>query len=123
MKLLTPSEHHPHGPGVQALAHTADVRPLPLEGVQRIDLCFPVFTDGRAFSQAVWLRRRGYQGVLRATGDVRIDQLLQMRRCGFSEAVLSADQSLADGQRLLKAFSGFYQGDALHPRPPFASAQ
>ena len=48
-----------------------------LQGVERIELHFPKFTDGRAFSQAVLLRRRhGFAGDLRATGDVLIDQLV-----------------------------------------------
>jgi uncharacterized protein (DUF934 family) len=51
---------------------------------------FPKFTDGRAFSQAVLLRRRyRFAGDIRATGDVLIDQLVQMHRSGFSSAVLA----------------------------------
>jgi uncharacterized protein (DUF934 family) len=50
-----------------------------LEGVDRVVLNFPKFTDGRAFSQARLLRRRrGFTGDIRATGDVLIDQLVQM---------------------------------------------
>jgi uncharacterized protein (DUF934 family) len=69
----------------------------------------------------VLLRRRcGYCGLLRATGEVLIDQLLQLQRCGFDEALLRADQDPAHGQRLLQQFGGFYQGDALQVRPRFA---
>ena len=61
-----------------------------LQGVERIELDFPKFTDGRAFSQAVLLRRRhGFAGDLRATGDVLIDQLVHMHRSGFTSAVLA----------------------------------
>jgi uncharacterized protein (DUF934 family) len=71
----------------------------------------------------VLLRRRcGYCGLLRATGEVLIDQLLQLQRCGFDEALLRADQDPAHGQRLLQQFGSFYQGDALQPRPHFARA-
>ncbi|MDO8275400.1 MAG: DUF934 domain-containing protein, partial [Serpentinimonas sp.] len=74
-------------------------------------------------SQAVLLRRRlGYRGLLRATGEVLIDQLLQLQRCGFDEALLRADQNPAHGQRLLQQFDGFYQGDAQQPLPRFAAA-
>ena len=60
---------------------------LNLDGVERIDLHFPKFTDGRAFSQAFLLRRRlGFKGEIRATGDVLIDQLVQMQRTGFDSA-------------------------------------
>ena len=116
-------------PGVLRLANTDD--PLAAEGVLervfRIELHFPKFTDGRAFSQAFLLRRRlGYSGDLRATGDVLVDQLLQMRRSGFSSAVLRADQDLQVGQRQLtrfEALGGFYQGDAVHHEPGFRAAQ
>ncbi|MCW8167187.1 DUF934 domain-containing protein, partial [Verminephrobacter aporrectodeae subsp. tuberculatae] len=106
-----------------ALANDADALALPLDGVERVDLHFPDFTDGRAFSQAFLLRRRrGFQGEIRATGQVLIDQLLQMRRTGFSCAVLSAGVDAADAQRQLDRFPGFYQGDAVQPRPHFAQA-
>jgi len=87
MKLLTQSQANTSTEGVLAVDNAADVLALSLEGVQRIDLHFPKFADGRAFSQAVLLRRRlGFKGTIRATGDVLIDQLVQMQRCGFSEA-------------------------------------
>jgi uncharacterized protein (DUF934 family) len=93
-----------------------------LKEVDRVDLNFPKFTDGRAFSQAWLLRRRlRYQGTIRATGDVLIDQLLQMQRTGFSEAVLREDQDAAHGQSLLQHFDGFYQGDVTEPRPRFVA--
>ncbi|HEX5805643.1 MAG TPA: DUF934 domain-containing protein, partial [Macromonas sp.] len=103
--------------------NTVDVLTLDLNGVQRIDLQFPKFADGRAFSQAVMLRRRcGYTGPLRATGDVLVDQLQQMQRCGFTEAVLRDDQDPVVGERLLALFPAFYQGDTLTPQPHFAQA-
>jgi len=53
------------------LTNDVDPSTLTLDGVDRIDLQFPKFTDGRAYSQAFLLRRRlGFQGELRATGDV-----------------------------------------------------
>ena len=123
MKLLTQSQANTSTEGVLAVDNAADVLALSLEGVQRIDLHFPKFADGRAFSQAVLLRRRlGFTGTIRATGDVLIDQLVQMQRCGFSEAVLREDQNLAHGEELLRHFSGFYQGDLQQPRPLFARA-
>jgi len=123
MKLLTQSQANTSTEGVLAVDNAADVLALSLEGVQRIDLHFPKFADGRAFSQAVLLRRRlGFKGTIRATGDVLIDQLVQMQRCGFSEAVLREDQNLAHGEELLRHFSGFYQGDLQQPRPLFARA-
>ena len=83
------------GQNVIELANDADPRDLALDGVARIDLNFPKFTDGRAYSQAYLLRQRlGFKGELRATGDVLVDQLQLMQRSGFDSAVLRADQNL-----------------------------
>ncbi len=102
------------------LANDADPRTLALAGVQRIDLHFPKFTDGRAFSQAFLLRRRlGFAGEIRATGDVLMDQLVQMQRTGFDAAVLRADQDLQQAQAQFERYRGFYQGDAVQPQPRF----
>lgn len=107
--------------GVLALDNTVDPQTLSLEGVTRIDLNFPKFTDGRAYSQAYLLRRRlGFTGEIRATGDVLIDQLVQMSRSGFDVAVLRAGVDIADAQRQFDRFSGFYQADAVNTQPLFA---
>ena len=104
-------------------ANDIDPRTLDLTGVTRVDLNFPAFTDGRAFSQAFLLRRRlGFTGDIRATGDVLVDQLQQMQRSGFTQAVLAEGQDLAHGQKLLDLFSSFYQGDAVTIQPLFARA-
>ena len=108
---------------VITLANDADPRELKLDGIERIDLHFPKFTDGRAFSQAFLLRRRlGFTGEIRATGDVLIDQLLQMQRCGFDAAVLRSEQNQDIAQRQLQRYPAFYQGDALTPEPHFGVA-
>jgi uncharacterized protein (DUF934 family) len=105
-----------------SLANDADPREADLTGIMAIELHFPKFSDGRAFSQAFLLHRRlGFTGQIRATGDVLIDQLLQMQRSGFTQAVLRADQNLAHGQALLAQYPAFYQGDAVHTAPHFAS--
>lgn len=124
MKLLkTQDVAAPTDAGVLSLDNTVDVLSLDLSDVQRIDLQFPKFADGRAFSQAFMLRRRcGFKGTIRATGDVLVDQLQQMQRCGFSEAVLRDDQDAAVGARLLALFPAFYQGDTLATQPHFARA-
>ena len=92
-----------------------------LQGVERVELSFPKFTDGRAFSQAVLLRRRyGFTGDIRATGDVLIDQLVQMARSGFTSAVLAEGRSADAAERQFARYSAFYQGDAQNPQPLFA---
>lgn len=104
------------------LANDADTSAVSLQGIDRIDLQFPKFTDGRAFSQAYLLRRRqGFTGDIRATGDVLVDQVLQMQRSGFSSAVLRADQSIDHAQRQLTQFGSFYQGDAIQLQPLFTA--
>ena len=106
------------------LENTVDPSSLDLQGVDCVELNFPKFTDGRAFTQAVILRKRcGFKGDVRARGDVLIDQLLQMQRTGFSSAVLRADQNASHGQKLLSQFKGFYQGDVAEIKPYFARAQ
>lgn len=108
------------------LANDANPHAVSLEGIQRIDLNFPKFTDGRAFSQAFLLRRRReFKGEIRATGDVLVDQLAQMERSGFDVAVLRADQDMAIARRVLAAYPGYgvgkYQGDAVTIAPHFVT--
>ena len=108
---------------VLKIDNTADPLSLDLTGVARIELQFPKFTDGRAFSQAFLLRRRlGFAGDIRATGDVLIDQLVQMQRSGFSSAVLRAGVDVADAARQFERYASYYQGDAVQTTPHFARA-
>ena len=109
------------------MANTEDPREASLAGVESIELDFPKFSDGRAFSQAFLLSRRlGFKGEIVATGDVLIDQLAQMQRSGFTTAVLRDDQSLDVAKRVLAEYPGFdvgaYQGDAVQAMPHFAEA-
>jgi len=70
-----------------------------LDRLALVEVDFPRFRDGRGYSSARILREAGYTGELRAAGDVLVDQMLFMRRCGFDsfapyapidEAVLEA---------------------------------
>ncbi|HWK35105.1 DUF934 domain-containing protein [Sphingomonas sp.] len=54
-----------------------------LDRLRLIEVAFPRFRDGRGYSAAQILREAGYTGELRAEGDVLVDQILFMRRCGF----------------------------------------
>ncbi|MES2509843.1 MAG: DUF934 domain-containing protein [Pseudomonadota bacterium] len=125
MKLIASSAHQADAQGSITIANDADPRDVSLDGVTRIDLHFPKFTDGRAFSQAFLLSRRlGFKGEIRATGDVLVDQLAQMERSGFTTAVLRADQDMAVAERVLGSYPGYqagkYQGDAVEAEPHFA---
>jgi uncharacterized protein (DUF934 family) len=91
-----------------------------LQGVERIELHFPKFTDGRAFSQAVLLRRRyRFAGDIRATGDVLIDQLVQMAAAALRAPCWQKARTWR-GRAPVCALCAFYQGDVLQPRPLFA---
>jgi uncharacterized protein (DUF934 family) len=131
MKILSPDQYQATSDQATSatlqLPNDLDPATLALEGVDRIELNFPKFSDGRAFSQAFLLRRRrDFAGELVATGDVLVDQLAQMQRSGFDVAVLRADQSLATAERVLAAYPGFavgrYQGDAQQLAPHFKEA-
>ncbi len=54
-----------------------------LDQLRLVEVNFPAFTDGRGYSAARVLREAGYGGELRAVGDVLVDQIGFMRRCGF----------------------------------------
>ena len=78
--------------------------------IELIELNFPTFMDGRAYSSANILRRNfGYTSELRAVGDIRVDQLEQMVRCGFNAFRMNEDQNTDLGLERLKGFSFSYQ--------------
>lgn len=71
---------------------------------------FPKFSDGRGYSTARLLRERlGYQNELRAIGDVLLDQLQFMKRCGFDTYSLRPDKDINKAARCLTFFSQGYQ--------------
>lgn len=71
---------------------------------------FPKFSDGRGYSTARLLRERmDYHNELRAIGDVLLDQLQFMKRCGFDSFVLRADKDINKAARCLNFFSQGYQ--------------
>jgi uncharacterized protein (DUF934 family) len=73
-----------------------------LANLSLVALAFPAFTDGRAYSKAVRLRQQHcFDGEIRAVGDVLLDQLAFMRRCGFDAMEISHDvtaERLAEGR-------------------------
>ena len=87
---------------------------VPLVAVQ-----FPKIADGRGYSLAALLRRRGYRGDLRAIGEVLIDQLYMLKRVGFTSFALRADQSEDDALVALHRYSDAYQGAYEVKVPPY----
>ncbi|MEO0410598.1 MAG: DUF934 domain-containing protein [Pseudomonadota bacterium] len=89
-----------------------------LDQIALIDVDFPAYTDGRGYSQARVLREHmGFQGELRAIGDVLIDQLRFMQRCGFDVAVLADHVDPSDAQAALERYGVWYQ-PAADDHPP-----
>jgi uncharacterized protein (DUF934 family) len=87
-----------------------------------VALEFPKFNDGRAFSYARLLRERyGYQGEVRAVGEVLRDLLLYMHRCGFSAFQIDRDDAAERWQAALEEVSVWYQPTA--DDRPFALRQ
>ena len=94
-----------------------------LDRLAAVALVFPIFRDGRAYSQARLLRERhGYEGELRATGQVLRDQFVFMSRAGFDAFEVKKDADAEAFAATVKRYSVFYQptGDgrvtALHRR-------
>ena len=105
------------------LSNTVNVADLvsDLPRLALVVLHFPKWTDGRAYTQARLLRQRGrFGGEIRATGEVLVDMLSLLARCGFDAAALRPDQDLADARRALTFFEDHYQADARQALPRFA---
>ncbi len=98
--------------GALILANTDDVLQQAdyIRAHSTVVLDFPKWTDGRAYSQAVLLRGRlKYRGEIRATGEVLVDMLPLLQRCGFDAVQLRADQSVESAQRAMGFFKVHYQ--------------
>ncbi len=80
-----------------------------LPKLQLIELPFPAFNDGRAYSIARQLRQMGYRGELRATGNVLPDQLQFMLQVGFDTFDIGERFTLATWQQASKLMSLAYQ--------------
>jgi uncharacterized protein (DUF934 family) len=80
-----------------------------LERLALVEVNFPAFTDGRGYSAARILREAGYTGELRAVGDVLIDQLAFMRRCGFDSFAPQRPLDEADARAAFERWPHVYQ--------------
>ena len=83
----------------------------------RVEIDFPRFRDGRGFSSARVLREMGYSGEIKATGDVLVDLVYFMRRCGFDSFAPNVPFNDADVQAALTRYPYVYQ-DAADPAVP-----
>jgi len=80
-----------------------------LERLSLIEVAFPKFRDGRGYSVGSILREAGYTGELRAAGDVLVDQILPMRRCGFDSFLADAPIDRATMEKLGSLYDDVYQ--------------
>lgn len=88
-----------------------------LDQLALVEVNFPAFGDGRGYSTARILREAGYKGELRAVGDVLVDQLASMRRCGFDAFAPSDPIDEADAQTAFSRWPEHYQHAADDSQP------
>lgn len=80
-----------------------------LDRIALVEVNFPSFGDGRGYSAARILREAGYAGELRAVGDVLVDQIAFMRRCGFDAFAPDTPLDSADVEAALNRWPKHYQ--------------
>ena len=88
-----------------------------LDRLSLIEIDFTVFGDGRGYSSAQILREAGYAGELRASGDVLVDQIAYMRRCGFDAFAPDAPINPEDMQAALSRYEHVYQATSDQRTP------
>ena len=103
--------------GLGVLINPADdVRKLEghLGRIALVAVSFPAFNDGRAFSHASLLRARlGFTGEVRAVGDVLIDQIPLMLRCGVDSFAVTNETALKRlAENRLPGIANHYQPTA-----------
>jgi uncharacterized protein (DUF934 family) len=80
-----------------------------LDRIALVEVSFPTFRDGRGYSAARVLREAGYTGELRAQGDVLVDQMPLMKRCGFDSFAPQAEIDPATLEAALTRYENVYQ--------------
>ena len=109
--------------GKKALYLTVDASPetnqFPLDQLDAIFIEFAGFNDGRGYSFAALLRRQGFQGELRATGDVFKDVLNYMKRSGFDTFVIKEGKDIQEAAAGLNDFSNPYQASTAVAKPNY----
>ncbi|MEN8428633.1 DUF934 domain-containing protein [Acinetobacter towneri] len=109
--------------GKKALYLTVDTSPenheFPLAELDAIFIEFSGFNDGRGYSFAALLRRQGFQGELRAVGDVFKDVLNYMKRAGFDTFVIKEGKDVQEAAAGLADFTHPYQASTAVPKPNY----
>ncbi len=86
-----------------------EVNTFPLEQLDAIFIEFAGFNDGRGYSFAALLRRQGFQGELRAVGDIFKDVLNYLKRSGFDSFVIKDGKDIEEAAAGLNDFLQPYQ--------------
>ncbi|SOB87585.1 Uncharacterized conserved protein, DUF934 family [Sphingomonas guangdongensis] len=88
-----------------------------LAQLKLVEISFPSFRDGRGYSAARILREAGFMGELRAQGDVLVDQVPHMIRCGFNSFAPEAAIDPEVLKRSVERYAAVYQrgADAAEP--------
>ncbi|GAB7547764.1 DUF934 domain-containing protein [Cupriavidus sp. 8B] len=88
----------------------ADAATIDATGIAHLAIDFPVYTDGRGYSLAQLLRTQyGWAGELRAVGDVMIDTVHYMARCGFDAFAVKPSHDPQAALAALGTFTVHYQ--------------
>lgn len=88
-----------------------------LNQVSLVEIYFEALRDGRGFSFARLLRREGFQGEIRASGEVSRDRLDYLYRCGFDSVLLQVPIDADQAQKAYQEISVHYQADARNDQP------
>jgi uncharacterized protein (DUF934 family) len=91
-----------------------------LDRLRLIEVNFPAWTDGRGYSSARVLREAGFTGEIRAVGDVVIDMLSHLKRCGFDAFAPEHPLNPADAQAAFDRWDNVYQATADGRQPIWA---
>ena len=88
-----------------------------LDRIALVEVNFPAFGDGRGYSSARVLREAGYTGELRAVGQVLVDQIAYLSRCGFDAFAPDTRMDESDVEAALARWPQVYQtaADARTP--------
>ena len=105
------------------ILHSPEDTVLPLAQLDTIMIEFAGFGDGRGYSFATLLRRQGFEGELRAVGDVFKDVLNYLKRSGFDSFVLKEGKDVADAAAGLNDFSHPYQYSTAIPQADYQTGQ
>ena len=113
----------PNIQGKKALYITVNDSPetyqFPLSELDAIFIEFAGFNDGRGYSFAALLRRQGYQGELRAVGDIFKDVLNYLKRSGFDTFVVKEGKDIQEAAAGLLDFTNPYQASTAVPQASY----